>query len=138
MKNKILFLCTGNSCRSQMAEGLAKEMGWDAYSAGTKPEKNVNPNAVEVMSELRIDISSNYAKNVEKYLNDSFHIVATVCDNAKEMCPIFSGNTEKNIHYSFNDPAEAIGSKENILPIYRNVRDEIKTWIKQLTKENLV
>ena len=134
MKKKILFLCTGNSCRSQMAEGIAKELGWDAFSAGTKPEENVNPNAVEVMKEIGIDISSNNAENVESYLSKSFNIVATVCDNAKETCPIFIGNTEIKIHHSFIDPAFAKGPKEEVLPIYRKVRDEIKIWEEDLTK----
>ena len=94
---KILILCTGNSCRSQMAEGFLKSFdnSLEVFSAGTKPAEDVNPNAIFVMKEKNIDISGNYPENVEKYLNDSFDYVITVCDNAKETCPVFLGKVKE-------------------------------------------
>ena len=129
---KILFLCTGNSCRSQMAEGFAQELGWNAFSAGTIPEIKINQNAIEVMHEIGIDISNNTSKDVSQYLHNSFFMVATVCDNARKACPTFLCKTDNIIHNSFIDPANASGTQEEILPIYRKVRDEIKYWVNQL------
>jgi arsenate reductase len=128
MKARILILCTGNSCRSQMAEGLLKSLdgGLEVFSAGTKPEKRINPNAVEVMSEIGIDISSQYPKDVGKFTGDSFDYVITVCDNAKEICPVFTGIVKNRLHIGFDDPADAAGSKEEVLKVYRRVRDEIR------------
>jgi protein tyrosine phosphatase len=128
MKKKILILCTGNSCRSQMAEGFLKMFDKDleVYSAGTKPAEKVNPNAVQVMREVGIDISSHYPKDVEQFINQSFDYVITVCDNAKETCPVFIGKVGKQLHIGFEDPAEAKGTEEEILSIFRKVRDEIK------------
>jgi len=125
---KILILCTGNSCRSQMAEGFIKHFApeFEVYSAGTKPAERVNPNAIEVMREIGIDISKNYPKDVEQFINESFDYVITVCDNAKETCPIFSGRVGKRIHIGFEDPAEAVGSRDEVLSVFRKVRDEIK------------
>jgi len=124
---KILILCTGNSCRSQMAEGVLKSFDslLEVFSAGTKPERQVNPNAVIVMIELGIDISENYPKNVEQYLNDEFDYVITVCDNAKESCPVFTGVVKHRIHIGFEDPALAKGTEVEILNFYRKIRDEI-------------
>lgn len=128
MKKKILILCTGNSCRSQMAEGFLKSFddNLEVYSAGTKPAEKVNPNAVQVMKEVGIDISNNYPKDVEQFVNQSFDYVITVCDNAKETCPVFIGKVGKQLHIGFEDPAEATGTEEEILAVFRKVRDEIK------------
>ncbi|MEJ5305062.1 MAG: arsenate reductase ArsC [Ignavibacteria bacterium] len=128
MKKKILILCTGNSCRSQMAEGFLKSFDseLEVYSAGTKPADKVNPKAVAVMKEIGIDISQNYPKDVEQFINESFDYVITVCDNAKETCPVFMGKVGKQLHIGFEDPAEATGTEEEILAVFRKVRDEIK------------
>ena len=114
VKREILFLCTGNSCRSQMAEGFAKDMGWNAYSAGTRPETEVNPFAVKVMAEIGIDISHHTPESVSEYLDKNFDIVATVCDNALETCPVFTGISDRQIHNGFIDPAIATGSDREI------------------------
>ena len=128
MKKKILILCTGNSCRSQMAEGFLKSFDseLEVYSAGTKPAEKINPKAVQVMKEIGIDISNNYPKDVEQFINQSFDYVITVCDNAKETCPVFIGKVGKQIHIGFEDPADATGTEEEILSVFRKVRDEIK------------
>jgi len=124
---KILILCTGNSCRSQMAEGILKSIDKDliVYSAGTKPEKEVNPNAIKVMKELGLDITKNYPKSVDKFLHESFDYVITVCDNARETCPVFTGNVKQRLHLGFEDPASATETKEEVLLVYRMIRDEI-------------
>jgi len=124
---KVLILCTGNSCRSQMAEGYLQSLDemLDVYSAGTKPELEINPYAVLVMKEIGIDISMNYPKNVELFLNEEFNYVITVCDNAKETCPMFYGYVENMLHYGFEDPAQARGTEEEILKKYRQIRDQI-------------
>lgn len=127
MSMKILVLCTGNSCRSQMAEGFLKSLdsSLDVYSAGTKPEKEVNPIAIKVMKEVDIDISMNKPKNVSIYLQDDFDYVITVCDDANETCPIFTGKAHKRMHIGFEDPAKAKGKEEEVLIAYRRIRDEI-------------
>ena len=129
MKN-ILILCTGNSCRSQMAHGFLENMfnNYSVYSAGTKPEP-VNKYAVRVMSELGIDISNNSSNHIDEYLEHNIDLVVTVCDNAKEICPVFPKKT-KFIHHSFNDPASAKGEDEKVLEIYREVRDQLEDYIK--------
>lgn len=132
MKRKILFLCTGNSCRSQMAEGFAKKRGWDAYSAGTHPELNVSKIAIKVMDEIGLEIHNNIPKSLDYYSNQQFNIVASVCDNAKQSCPVFIGNTDLIIHQSFEDPANAKGTEDKILSEFRNVRDLIKVWVDSL------
>ena len=128
MKKKILILCTGNSCRSQMAEGFLKyfDNKLEVFSAGTKPAEKINLFAVKAMQEIGIDISAGIAENVDKYLNQSFDYVITVCDNAKETCPVFIGNVKHRLHIGFDDPADAVGSEEEMMPVYRRVRDEIK------------
>jgi arsenate reductase len=127
MNKKVLILCTGNSCRSQMAEGFLKSMdsGLEVYSAGTKPEIKINPYAVEVMKEKGIDIEGQYPKNVNEFIDMDFDYVITVCDNAKEVCPYFSGKVKNRLHIPFEDPADAEGSVDEILAVYRKVRDEI-------------
>jgi arsenate reductase (thioredoxin) len=128
MSAKLLILCTGNSCRSKMVEGFLKSFdgNLEVYSAGTKPEKEISPFAVAVMKEAGIDISNNTPKNVSNFINDSFDYVITVCDNAKNTCPLFIGNVKHRIHIGFDDPADAIGTDEKILSVYRKTRDEIK------------
>ena len=128
MKVKILVLCTGNSCRSQMAEGIISSLdsSFEVYSAGTRPEKNVNPFAIEVMKEIGIDISDGIPENVDKYISHSFDYVITVCDNAKESCPVFTGDVKHHMHIGFDDPADAVGTEDEIMFVYRRVRDEIK------------
>ena len=127
--NKILVLCTGNSCRSQMAHGFLESLtDFQIFSAGTKPEP-VNKYAAEVMKELDINISSNNSNHIDEYLDQDIDIVLTVCDNAKEICPVFPKQT-KFIHHSFNDPASAKGKDEEVLKIYREVRDQLEDYIK--------
>ncbi len=125
---KILVLCTGNSCRSQMAEGFLKSFDTrlEVFSAGTHPAPHPNPNAVAVMKEAGIDISLNKPKNVDLFLADSFDFVVTVCGGAQESCPAFTGNVKHRLHIGFDDPADAVGSLQEVLPVYRRVRDEIK------------
>jgi len=128
MKTKILILCTGNSCRSQMAEGFLKSFdnNLDVYSAGTDPSDAVHPKAIQVMKEIGIDISKGYPKKVDQFLDDSFDFVITVCDNAKETCPIFIGDVKEQLHIGFEDPAEATGTEEEIRAEFRKIRDEIE------------
>ena len=131
---KILILCTGNSCRSQMAEGFLKsfDSNLEVYSAGTKPEKEVNPRAIQVMKEKNIHLSSNRPENVEKFLEEAFDYVITVCDSAKETCPVFMGDVEHKLHMGFEDPAGATGTEDEILDKFREVRDQIEQEFKQL------
>jgi arsenate reductase len=128
MKKRILILCTGNSCRSQMAAGFLKsfDKNLEVYSAGTKPAEKVNPFAVKAMKETGIDISKAVPEDVEKYLSGSFDYVITVCDNAKETCPVFIGDVKRRLHIGFEDPADAKGTEEEIIFVFRQVRDKIK------------
>ncbi|MFW5799872.1 MAG: arsenate reductase ArsC, partial [Spirochaetota bacterium] len=131
IKKSILFLCTHNSARSQMAEGLMKEMfcdEYEVYSAGIV-ETKVNPYAIKVMSEIGIDISDQYSKITNEFIDKRFDYVVTVCDSAKEQCPIFT-NTDRMMHHSFKDPASVEGSDEVKLAVFRKIRDEIKEWLK--------
>jgi arsenate reductase (thioredoxin) len=139
MNQKILILCTGNSCRSQMAEGFLKSFDaeLEVYSAGTNPASEVNPKTVQVMEEAGIDISDNYPKKVDQFLNASFDYVITVCDNAKETCPVFFGKVGKQIHIGFEDPADAQGTEEEILNVYKRVRDEIKRDFLEFYNKNI-
>jgi arsenate reductase len=136
---KILIICTGNSCRSQMAHGFLKSFDPDleVYSAGIIPESVVNPFAIKVMNESFIDISHHIPHHVKEYIHFDFDFLITVCDNAKEKCPVFEGNIKKSIHIGFDDPADAKGSDQEILNVYRQIRDEIKNemyiFFKQLT-----
>ena len=136
----VLFLCTGNSCRSQIAEAFANNVqsNLKAYSAGTDP-KGINPYAVKVMNEIGIDISENKSQHVDDFLDIKFDFVITLCGSAKETCPFFQAST-KNIHNGFDDPpelAENMEDQEEILNIYRRVRDEIKDYVLQLPKQLL-
>lgn len=128
MKAKILVLCTGNSCRSQMAEGILRAIDTEleVYSAGTHPAKNVNPNAIEVMKEIDIDITGQRPQNVDEFSNQPFDYVITVCDSAKEVCPVFTGEVKNKVHIGFDDPYNARGTEDEVLNVYRRVRDEIK------------
>ena len=132
MKKKILIICTGNTCRSQMAEGFLKSFDnkLEVFSAGTKAEKKVNPYAVKVMAEKGIDISKQYPKDVDIFLKETFDYVITVCDGAKEVCPVFVGSVKHRMHIGFEDPANATGTEEEKLKAYRKVRDEIEEAFK--------
>jgi len=126
-RKRVLILCTGNSARSQMAEGLLREMGSDRFeveSAGVNPTA-VKPEAIQAMREVGIDISGHRSKSVDEFVDQEFDYVITVCDNANEQCPVLPGNT-KRIHWSFDDPAAASGDGEERLFIFRRVRDEIR------------
>lgn len=124
----ILILCTGNSCRSQIAHGFLQsfDKNLEVHSAGTKPAECVNPKAVEVMSEVGIDISHHKPKSVEIYLNDEWDYVITVCGGANESCPMFVGNVKQRLHIGFDDPSDAVGANEFVMSEFRRVRDEIK------------
>ncbi len=124
---KILILCTGNSCRSQMAEGFLKSFDkeLEVFSAGTEPSGQVHPKAIQVMKEIGIDLSKNYPKSVYKFLNKTFDYVITVCGGAKESCPTFTGKVNNRLHIGFDDPAEATGTEKEILGEFIRIRDEI-------------
>ena len=129
-KEKILILCTGNSARSQMAEGLLKHItqtDYEVYSAGTKPSI-VRREAIKVLAEIGIDISEYRSKSVDEFTGKEIHYVMTVCDNARENCPYFPAQT-RLIHHSFADPAEVIGDEKTRLSAFRTVRDEIKNYL---------
>lgn len=125
---KILILCTGNSCRSQMAHGFLQSFDseLEVYSAGTSPTDEVNAKAVEVMAEVGIDISSHSPKHVGCYLNEVWDYVITVCGGAKESCPIFMGKVKHRLHIGFDDPSHLTGSTEFIMSEFRRVRNEIR------------
>ena len=129
MTKKILVLCTGNSCRSQIAEGYLRYFFGDkaeVYSAGVETH-GVNPRAISTMKEDGIDISNHTSNHIDEYLNIDFDYVLTVCDNAKERCPFFPTKAQK-FHHNFNDPAKATGTEEEILQEFRTVRDTIKEY----------
>ncbi len=126
---KILILCTGNSCRSQMAHGFLQSFddNLEVYSAGTFPASAVNPVAIKVMSEVGIDISGNIPENVSSYIGEKWDYVITVCDNARETCPVFIGDVKHKLHMGFEDPSLFIGNEKDTLAEFRRVRDSIKT-----------
>jgi arsenate reductase (thioredoxin) len=130
-KNRVLFLCTGNSCRSQMAEGLVNHFlgdRWQAVSAGSQPSGYVHPLSIRVMAELGIDISGHRSKSVAEFRNEALDLVITVCDSAAENCPLWLGK-EKVVHIGFVDPAEAEGTVDEKLVIFRDVRDQIRQTV---------
>ena len=132
MSEKILILCTGNSARSQMAEGLLKYLSqneFEVFSAGTKPSI-VRPEAIKVLSEIGIDISGNRSKSVDEFANADFDYVLTVCDNAQENCPYFPAKT-KLVHHSFEDPASVEGDEEIRLEAFRRTRDQIQRYLQE-------
>ena len=138
MKKKILVLCTGNSCRSQIAEGYLRHFAnnnADVYSAGVETH-GVNPKAIETMLEDGIDISQHTSNNIDEYRNIDFDFVITVCDNAKERCPYFPTKAEK-FHYNFPDPAKATGTNEEITEQFRTVRQMIKEYSKTFIEQNI-
>ncbi len=136
---KILVLCTGNSCRSQMAEGFLKSFDahLQVYSAGTNPSAEVHPKAIQVMREVGIDISRGKPKRVDQFLKDSFDYVITVCDDARETCPVFLGKVKNRLHIGFEDPALASGTEEEVLAVFRRVRDEIKSAFYELYRTKI-
>ena len=134
-KKRVLILCTGNSARSQMAEGILRPIAGDRYeveSAGTIASF-VRPQAISVMREIGIDISGHRSKSLDEILDRHFDYIITVCDNANQTCPMFPGNT-KRIHWSFEDPAEATGTDDEILAVFRRVRGEINQRITDFVK----
>ncbi len=137
-KKQILILCTGNSCRSQMAEGFMRKYAGDRaeiYSAGVMTH-GVNPKAIEVMKETGIDISHHTSDLMDKYVGNPFDYIITVCDNAKENCPYFPGNATR-LHQNFPDPVDATGDKEEILNTYRHTRDLINEYCKDFANQYL-
>jgi len=135
----ILILCTGNSCRSQMAEGFLQSFSQtlSVYSAGTDPAKEVHPMAIQVMAEAGIDISKKVPARVDDYLDREWDYVITVCDRANESCPLFTGKVKHRLHMGFEDPAMATGTPEEVLSVFLRVRDRIKeaflVFYKELT-----
>lgn len=125
---KILILCTGNSCRSQMAEAFLRwfDADLEVYSAGTAPSSSVHPLARRVMDEIGIDLNDAIPKDIKRYLDQPFDYVITVCDHARETCPVFTGDVKHQLHIGFEDPAEATGTVEEKLAVFRLVRDEIR------------
>ena len=132
---RVLFLCTGNSCRSQMAEGWLRHLGggdYEVYSAGTRPAGQ-NPLALRAMAEAGVDISRQASKHVEVFAGQSFDWVITVCDHARESCPVFPGPVRR-LHWSFADPAATTGTLEERLPFFRQVRDQVRGQIKDFIR----
>jgi arsenate reductase len=134
-KKRVLILCTGNSARSQMAEGLLRSdagQRFEVASAGTKPGP-VRPEAIAAMRELGIDISAHRSKHVDEFEGQTFDYVITVCDNAKETCPVFFGSAVR-LHHSFDDPAALKGSNEERLTVFRRVRDELRRYLAEFAQ----
>jgi arsenate reductase (thioredoxin) len=136
---KILILCTGNSCRSQMAQSFLQSFDQDieVHSAGTEASGKLNPQAVTVMKEIGIDISHHTSDPVEKYLGQEWDFVITVCGGANEACPAFLGKVKHRLHIGFEDPSEATGTDEFIWSEFRRVRDEIKEEFRRFYRENI-
>ncbi len=135
-KKRVLILCTGNSARSQMAEGLLRHDAaekFDVESAGTEPGF-VRPEAIAVMREVKIDITGHRSKHVDEFAGREFDYVITVCDNARETCPVFFGSAKK-LHHDFEDPAAAAGSKQERLAVFRRVRDEMRAYLRAFTND---
>jgi arsenate reductase len=136
---KVLILCTGNSCRSQMAQGFLQSFdeSIEVYSAGTEPALQVNKKAVKVMAEAGIDISHHFPKLVDKYIYDEWDYVITVCDDANETCPAFFGKVKHRLHIGFEDPSKKTGTDEYIWSEFRRIRDEIKETFYRLYVEQI-
>ena len=136
---KILILCTGNSCRSQMAQAFLQSVDTrlEVASAGTEPSGYVHPKAIEVMQEEGIDLSQNKSESVDQYLDEAWDYVITVCGGAKETCPAFMGTVQHRLHIGFDDPAEVEGNEDHIMSEFRRVRDEIKTAFIQFFDEQV-
>lgn len=138
-KKRVLILCTGNSARSQMAEGLLRHDSGERFeveSAGTKPS-SVRPEAIAVMRELGIDISGHRSKHVDEFEGQTFDYVVTVCDKARESCPVFFGQAQK-LHHDFEDPAALIGSEEQRLALFRRVRDELRVFLREFDNRGIL
>lgn len=138
-KKRVLILCTGNSARSQMAEGLLRNLAGDKFeveSAGTIASF-VRPQAIAAMAEIGIDISGHRSKCLDEFLDTEFEYVITVCDNANESCPVFPGNARR-IHWSFDDPAEAKGDDEDVAEVFRRVRDEIREKLRSFAEPTAI
>jgi len=138
MAKKVLILCTGNSCRSQMAEGLINARlspQFEAFSAGTEPSGYVHPKAIAAMAELGIDLSRNESKNLDRFRGQYFDYVITVCDSAKENCPVWLDQAGIRYHIGFDDPAKATGTDEEIMLEFRRVRDEIADRVLNFLQE---
>jgi arsenate reductase len=140
MTQRILILCTGNSCRSQMAEGILRSLDarLQVFSAGTQPAMRVSSKAITVMKEIGIDISSHTPKSVDQFLFDSFDYVITICDHAKETCPVFMGEVKHRLHFGFEDPAEIVGTDEEVIAAFRRTRDEIKNTFSTFYSQTLL
>jgi len=125
---KILILCTGNSCRSQMAHGFLQSFDREieVFSAGTFPAAKINSTAVKVMAEAGVDISNHSPKNADRYINDEWDYVITVCDDANETCPVFTGKVKHRLHFGFEDPSKMKGPEEFVMSEFRRVRDQIR------------
>ena len=136
---RILILCTGNSCRSQMAHGIVQSFNpeWEVHSAGTKPARQVNPRAIQVMAEIGIDISGHRPKSVEQYLGQEWDYVITVCGGANETCPAFIGKVRHRLYIGFEDPSETIGDEQTIMNHFRKIRDRIKEHLPVAITENI-
>jgi arsenate reductase len=138
MKKRVLFLCTGNSCRSQMADGLINHDfagRIEAFSAGTEPH-GLSSKAVQVMAEVGIDISKNSSDHISRYEGQKFDYVITLCGDANEKCPLFFGGV-KRLHMGFDDPPKATGTEEEVLNVYRRVRDEIRAKMREFFEKEL-
>ena len=138
-RKRILVLCTGNSARSQMAEGILRSLdsGLAVFSAGTQPAAQVNLYAIRVMQEMGLDISQGKPKSVSQFVSQSFDYVITVCDDADRDCPVFTGRVGKRIHIGFTDPATATGSDEHVMSVFRQVRDQIRTKFGEFYKKEI-
>jgi arsenate reductase (thioredoxin) len=137
-EKRVLFLCTGNSCRSHMAEGLLRSLAgeqFEVFSAGSRPTGKVHPLAIEAMGDIGVDISKHTSKSLDAFAGEKFDYVITVCDNAREACPNFPGAT-KQLHWSFDDPAHAAGTDEQKIRVFRRVRDEIRHRIRRFVEAN--
>ncbi len=130
---RILVLCTGNSCRSQMAEAFLRRAGFQAASAGTNP-KGLDPNAVQVMAEVGIDIAGGKSQSVDDYRGETFDTMITVCDDAREACPVFPG-ARRQLHWPFDDPPATGGTQAERLAVYRRVRDEIHARVEAFSEQ---
>jgi arsenate reductase len=138
MSKKVLFLCTGNSCRSQMADGIVNHDfagRLEAFSAGTEPH-GLNPKAVQVMAEIGIDISGNSSDHISRYEGQTFNYVITLCGDANEKCPLFFGGVQR-LHMGFEDPPKAKGTEEEVMTVYRRVRDEIRRTMREFFEKEL-
>lgn len=137
---KVLILCTGNSCRSQMAQAFLQSFDktLKVFSAGTEPADKVNPIAIKVMNEVSVDISHNTPKHVDQYLEEEWDYVITVCGGANETCPAFIGKVKQRWHLGYDDPAEATGTDEEKLVVFRRVRDEINEGFKSFYNSQIL